>query len=147
MAGIDTSIEIDAPAETVWSVLADTAAYPEWNPFMLSVEGAWTVGSKLTVVMQPVGSKPSTFHPTVEVAEPGRKLQWLGSVAVPGIFDGRHELIVEPVDATHSRFVQREAFKGIAVPLLRGTIEGAHKGFEAMNAKLKERAEASIAAG
>jgi hypothetical protein len=145
MAGIDTSIEIDAPAETVWSVLADTAAYPEWNPFMRSMEGEWLVGSRLTVVLQPVGSKPSTFHPRVEIADPVHKLQWLGSVVVPGIFDGRHELIIERIDAAHSRFVQRESFTGIAVSLLGGTIEGARKGFEAMNAALKELAEARAA--
>lgn len=32
------SIEIDAPLETVWSVMLDTAAYGEWNPFVVRVE-------------------------------------------------------------------------------------------------------------
>ena len=30
--------EIDAPLETVWSVLTDTDRYPEWNPFVVRVE-------------------------------------------------------------------------------------------------------------
>ena len=146
MAGIDTSIEIDAPAETVWAVLADIGAYPSWNPFMRRLEGDWRVGSRLTVDLKPAGaSKPTTFRPTVEVADEGSKLQWIGHLGVPGLFDGRHELIVEPVDATHSRFVQRESFKGILVPLLGRTLAAAREGFEAMNAKLKELAEARAA--
>lgn len=32
------STTIDAPLETVWSVMLDTAAYGEWNPFVVRVE-------------------------------------------------------------------------------------------------------------
>ncbi len=34
MKVIHTEIEINAPAEAVWRVLTDFAAYPEWNPFV-----------------------------------------------------------------------------------------------------------------
>lgn len=30
----EASIQIDAPLETVWSVMLDTARYGEWNPFV-----------------------------------------------------------------------------------------------------------------
>jgi hypothetical protein len=38
-------------------------------------------------------------------------------------------------------FVQREAFKGILVPLVGGVLEKTRRGFEQMNAALKQRAE------
>ena len=41
---LNTQIDIDAPVERVWSVLTDFAAYPEWNPFILSAEGSLAVG-------------------------------------------------------------------------------------------------------
>jgi hypothetical protein len=30
--------DIDAPLDTVWSVMTDTDRYPEWNPFVVRVE-------------------------------------------------------------------------------------------------------------
>jgi hypothetical protein len=32
------SAEIDAPIDTVWAVMLDTAAYADWNPFLFSIE-------------------------------------------------------------------------------------------------------------
>jgi hypothetical protein len=39
------------------------------------------------------------------------------------------------------RFTQAEAFRGIAVPFLHGTLAADCSRFDAMNAALKERAE------
>ena len=37
MRQISTEIEINAPVETVWSILTDFDKYPDWNPFVKSV--------------------------------------------------------------------------------------------------------------
>lgn len=34
----EASAEIDAPLDTVWRVMLDTAAYPEWNPFVVRAQ-------------------------------------------------------------------------------------------------------------
>ncbi len=45
------SIVIEAPLETVWSVMLDTASYPEWNPFVERIEvgGPPAVGAGLVL--------------------------------------------------------------------------------------------------
>ena len=40
-------IEIDADPDSVWAVLMDFEAYPEWNPFITSIEGSQARGSQL----------------------------------------------------------------------------------------------------
>jgi hypothetical protein len=44
------------------------------------------------------------------------------SVNRGSLFDGEHIFAVEPIDGGKTRFVQRELFSGLLVPLLRKMI-------------------------
>jgi hypothetical protein len=139
-----SEIEIEAPTDRVWQVLTDFESYPEWNPFIRRVSGRAEVEERLVVHMQPSGSRGMSFRPTVMKVEAGRELRWLGHLLVPGIFDGEHIFEIEELEGGRVRFVQREVFKGLLVPLLaRGLDRDTQRGFEEMNRALKERIEIS----
>ncbi|WP_345971000.1 SRPBCC domain-containing protein [Sulfurimonas sp. HSL1-6] len=141
---LHTEIEIDAPAERVWEILADFTAYPQWNPFIRSIQGTPTQGKRLQVEIQPSGSKPMRFSPAVLAAEAGRELRWLGRFLFPGLFDGEHAFVIEALDEDKVRFQQNERFSGILVGLFRSSLDSdTRHGFEEMNQALKLRAEAS----
>ena len=143
---IERSIEIDAPPATVWSILTDTGAYPDWNPFMRKLAGELTVGSKLEVRIEPPDGRPMSFKPTVLTVEPERELRWLGHFIVSGLVDGEHSLRIEPLADGRSRFVQTERFTGLLIRPFRSMLGKTELGFERMNASLKARAEAEVAA-
>jgi hypothetical protein len=144
MKEIHTEIEIKASAEKVWRVLIDLAAYPEWNPFVRRVEGEVRVGAHLHVYIQPSGFKGMSFRPTVLLAEPNRELRWLGRLWLPGLFDGEHSFVIEPLDEGRVRFIQRERFKGLLLPFLSKMLNGhISRGFDEMNRALKLRAESA----
>ena len=73
-----SSIDIAAPAERVWEVLVDFAAFPAWNPFITQAEGRLEVGGRLTLRMQPVGGSAVTLRPTVVEVVDGQRLRWQG---------------------------------------------------------------------
>ena len=50
---VHTSIDISADPQKVWDVLKDFDRYPEWNPCLLSVTGEKSIGSLLTVSINP----------------------------------------------------------------------------------------------
>jgi hypothetical protein len=141
MRTLEHTIDIDAPAFTTWAVVSDFAAYPEWNPFLVAAAGELQPGATLAVTFKAGTRKPVKMTPKVVEAEPGRVLRWKGSLPIPRLFEGQHELRVEPVDGTHSRFVQRETFRGILVPFLGRLLRDTSSSFEAMNQALKSRAE------
>ncbi len=140
MKRLETTIDIDAPPETVWEVLTDFAAYPEWNPFM-TVEGAPRTGERLTVRLTPPGGRATTFRPTVLVAD-GTELRWRGKLLVPGLYDGEHVFTLEERESDTTHLVHGEAFSGVLVgPINRRVGPAVERGFWQMNAALKERAE------
>jgi hypothetical protein len=141
---LHTEIEIHAPVERVWSILTDFAVYPQWNPFIKSVVGVPQNGARLEITIQPSGSKPLRFFPVVLAAEAGHELRWLGRFILPGIFDGEHRFIIEPLAMGKVRLQQSERFSGFLVGLLRIRLErDTKRGFEEMNRALKARAEES----
>jgi len=82
------------------------------------------------------------FRPAVVKVEPRRELRWLGRLLVPGLFDGEHTFIIAPLEPGRVRFIQREVFTGLLVPLLaHGLDTDTRRGFEEMNHALKARAE------
>lgn len=141
---LHTEIEIDAGPRQVWQVLTDFASYPEWNPFIRIVRGVPQVGERLEVRIQPTGARGMTFRPRVVAAETGRELCWRGRLLFPGIFDGVHRFVIEPLADTKVLFRQSEAFSGTLVPLLRASLDrDTRRGFEEMNRALKARVEAA----
>jgi hypothetical protein len=134
-----TSIEIKAPPERVWAIVSDVERYKDWNPFFTEGQGSLAVGSALHLTMIPVGQSPKTFSPTVIDVEPGERLVWRGRLALPGLFDGTHRLIVERADSGETRFTQEEEFSGALVPFVG--FDPYLAGWRRMNEALKARAE------
>ncbi|MCF7805399.1 MAG: SRPBCC domain-containing protein [Candidatus Marinimicrobia bacterium] len=146
MQELYTEIEINATPEEVWDILMDFSNYPEWNPFVTSINGEQAVGGKLTVELTQPDSKPMTMKPTVRNIEQNREFRWLGHLGIPRIFDGEHIFELEQLDENRVRFVQREKFRGILVPFLKKMLETrTNEGFQLMNQALKKRAEAGTA--
>jgi hypothetical protein len=140
---IRTETQISAARERVWQVLTDFASYPDWNPFMRRISGEPAVGSRLEVRIEPPDSRGMTFKPTVIRSEANRELAWLGRLGVRGVFDGEHHLELHPGEDGSTKFVQREEFNGLLVPLFG--LEKTRRGFETMNVALKQRAEGGSA--
>ncbi len=139
MQTLHADIEIDAPADLVWRVVSDLPNYEEWNPFIIRAAGDLRVGAHLDVAIRAPGMKPVGFKPRVLDLEPGRLIRWKGRLWVPGLFDGRHALSVEPLGAERSRFTSHEEVSGVLTPLLKKTMRASQQGFEEMARALAER--------
>ena len=145
MRNIKTDVVINASPDKVWSILTDFDTYPEWNPFIKSFEGKPAEGERFKVTIQQPGSKPMTFKPKCLKFERNKEFRWLGHLFIKGIFDGEHIFELIPAENGKTKFIQRENFNGILVPLLWNQLETkTTKGFEMMNEKLKELAENGI---
>ena len=143
MREIRCVIEIDAPAEQVWSVLADLTAYATWDPFIVEARGELRPGARLTLRLQPPGGRAIGFRAKVLNGEPGRELRWLGRTGAIGIFDGEHLHEVDRI--THgTRYIQSEPFTGMLTSFAGGILQKTLRGFEAMNVALKEPAEIGV---
>lgn len=142
MMEINSTTDIAASAETVWGVLTDLREFHTWNPFIRDARGTPEVGG--SVRMQVLSSQgiPLVFHAKVLARAENRELRWTGHVLAPWLARGDHAFTIEPLDAGHVRFVQRETFSGLLPWLARRLLaRETRRGFRAMNRALGARAE------
>jgi hypothetical protein len=141
---IKTEILIHATPEKVWSILTNFDNYPNWNPFIKSINGEVKVGNKITARIEPPEANGMTFNPKILTFETNKELSWLGHLIIPGLFDGNHKFeLIDNKNGT-TTFIQSENFKGILLPLLKNQLDNnTKKGFVEMNKKLKELAESN----
>jgi hypothetical protein len=132
-----TEIQIDAPPEKVWGVLAAGPNWGAWNPFVVRVEGELRMGATLTNTLVMPGKKPMVFKPKVLKAD-GSELRWKGRLLIPGLFDGEHYFQVR-AHAGGTAFVHGEIFSGILIGMLN--VDQVRECFEAFNRGLKAHAE------
>ena len=142
MKSLHAAIDINAPAERVWQVVSDFGSYADWNPFIVRAAGEARVGERLDITIAAPGMKPVSFRPRVLDVEPGRLIRWKGEFKLPGLFDGRHALIVDPLDGGRSRFTTHEDVTGVLLPFTGKVMTASQQGFELMARAVKERAEA-----
>lgn len=139
---IKTEIIIHATPEKIWSILTNFSDYPNWNPFIKSIQGEVKTGNRITARIEPPDAQGMTFKPKVLSFEKNKKFSWLGHLLFKGLFDGEHTFELFDNGNGTTTFVQSEKFGGILVPLFKKMLDNNTKsGFEAMNSKLKELAE------
>lgn len=144
---IRSAIEIRAPLDTVWGVLTDFAAYPEWNPHIRRVVGTVAQDARIAIHSKPPGSRVVVMRPTVVCWEPPNQLRWRATFVSGGLFTGEHGFRLQEQGTDRVRFIQDETFSGALVPFYsRLRLRRTRHGFDAMNEALRDRAE-SMAAG
>ncbi len=138
----EAATTIDAPPETVWAVLTDTAKWPEWDPFCERIEGTLALGGKVKAYTT---LSPGRAFP-VKVAEldAPRAMTWQGGMPL-GLFKGVRTYRLAP-DGAGTRFTMREEFSGPMLKLIGKTIPDMNDAFAAFCAGLKDRAESRAAA-
>jgi hypothetical protein len=142
MKEIITSMEIATSEDRVWEILTDFPKYSQWNPFIQSISGKAEAGEKLLVKIKPPGARGMTFKPIVLTVSPKKELRWRGNLIIPGLFDGEHQFIIEKINQDRVKFIQREKFSGLLVPLFSKSLDAnTRQGFEDMNKALKDVSE------
>ncbi len=146
MPRIDSEVQIDASPEEVWNVLMDFKAYADWNPFIIFNGGLAEPGERLDLRLKQPSGKSFSIIPFVTEFVENEKFEWLGSMCVTGIFDGRHTFELEEHDGG-TLLKQYETFRGLlAFPMgWIGTYKKMMNGFESMNEALKKRVEETFA--
>ena len=141
MKEVYSEIQINASASVVWDILTDFEKFGEWNPFIKEISGTLKEGSELRIFIEPPNSKGMEFKPTLKKVETEKKIQWLGKIWIPKLFDGEHSLTINQIDDNTVLFIQKERFTGIFIPFFSKLLKNSKSGFEMMNQNLKQRAE------
>ena len=136
-------IEINATPDKVWEVLTDLESYSEWNPLLYRAEGKVALGEQVSISAKSASSDMD-FTCSVIKVEPNRQFSWKFHVGLPFLFRGEHIFALEPIDEHHTRFIDREIFHGMLLPLQAKNLEtDAKAGMIEMGEALKKRVEDS----
>lgn len=167
MHEIVTEIEIHASAPRVWGVLTDFPAYHRWNPVIVSIDGVLADGARLHAKLRPETLRPASLRPVsvlkmfafrawcalnamriaVRVTRllPERELRWVGTLPLPGMFEGEHYFLIAARGDGTVRFTQGERYAGLLEPTFREVMEAVNRdGYDAMNRALKGRVESRL---
>lgn len=143
--------DIDAPLDTVWSVMTDTERYPEWNPFVVRVECEQPpgVGTPIKLHVEFAGGKQVTSPERITVmAAPyddgGTRRATLAYVfegwpSRLGLVRGTRWQRLSQVGGGPTRYETVEEFSGPLVPLAGPA--RVEEGFGRHAEALKRRAE------
>ena len=137
------AVEIDAPAERAWQVLTDFERYGEWNPFTTRVGTTLEIGAPVDMHVW-LGPLPVRQAARISAIEPPRLLAWGVTMGPRWLLVAHREQRLEELGDSRCRYVTSDAFNGLLVPLLVLLVGGfIRRGFDAMGAALKARAESS----
>lgn len=139
---IATEILIAREMVDVWAVLVDFAAYGQWNPYIVRIDGEARAGSTITV--HATRSDPQT--PRVQeidlVSVAPYAMRWQGGLPDRSEFAGDHWFALESAGPGETRFKHYEHFTGARVPQFGAGDEMAvARNFERFNRALKARCE------
>jgi hypothetical protein len=142
MPAAETAIDIDAPIDTIWSVMLDFPSYPEWNPFIIGYEGPKTlaIGTRFRLTVEWANKKRASSVEQVTGLEPYALVyRYADLPSVFGLVLAERQQILTAKDG-RVHYWTRDAFRGPLTPFL--PLAAVQDGFERQARALKARAEA-----
>lgn len=131
---------IAAPASRIWALLTNAADFPRWNSTVTSITGEIAKGNKLALRV-PVSER--TFSPKVTELEPESRMVWSDGVAP--MFKGERTFTLTAREDGTTDFAMVEAFSGVMLPMIKGTLPDFGPIFEQYARDLKREAESRSA--
>jgi hypothetical protein len=140
MKKFHAQIRIEAPASKVWEHLTDFAGYPEWNPFLRSVQGELHEGA--TIEIQ-VANQPRPIKGRIKQLVPNARLQLESHVPL-GLLKALFTCEITPLEGNRQvKFTVNETFKGLLAGILGSRLERQGPLYDEMCKSLKTRVENS----
>jgi len=127
MQSYEATITIDAPTAKIWSILTDTANYPEWDPYAIRIEGSAALGESLKAYT--TLSPDRAFPVKVTSFEANKKMVWTGGMPL-GLFKGERSFTLKDM-GTSVDFSVKEIFTGPLLPLFARSLPDMTEPFQA----------------
>jgi hypothetical protein len=139
---LDESVEVEAPAESVWQLLVDLPRYGEWNPFVIAAESSLAPGDPIRMQVQLFDSFSQSQTETMVEFEPGRRFCYgLGPMPLGSLTSHRCHS-VEALGEDRCRYTSHFELSGWVAVIVRALMGSRlERGFAANTAAVKERAE------
>jgi hypothetical protein len=129
--------DITAPPQVVWDLLTDPSSYQEWNPAVLSIEGAMSPGGTIRLVS--IASPERTFSLTVAAMQAPVSMVWSDGMPL-GLFRGVRTYRLDPA-GSGTAFSMTEEFSGPLAGLITKAIPDLTESFNQFADGLKAAAE------
>lgn len=138
MRTYQATAEIDASPQTIWDILVDAEAYPDWDPGMDRIEGQIAPGENVKFFTKM--SPDQAFAVKVTGFEPGKKMVLTGGMPL-GLFKSERTHTLRANDDGGTTFHTEEIFSGPLLSLIGRSIPDLTENFERFAAGLKAQAE------
>jgi hypothetical protein len=132
--------DIEAPPQVVWDLLTDPSSYQEWNPAVLSIEGAMSPGGTIRLVS--IASPERTFSLTVTSMRAPARMVWSDGMPL-GLFRGVRTYRLDPA-GSGTAFSMTEEFSGPLAGLITKAIPDLTESFNQFADGLKAAAERTV---
>lgn len=137
MKFFEASSVINAPAESVWKVLVDSASYPSWDSGVTKVDGTIALGNPLKLYVTAFPGR--AFPVKVAELEASKKMTWRGGMPL-GAFTGVRTFVLAS-QGSAVKFTMREEFTGWMLPLIGSKMPDLQPSFDQFVNGLKKRVE------
>lgn len=134
-----TGTFIDATPESVWAILTNGAAYADWNPEIVAIEGTMGPGARITAHVRLADGAIRRVPQRVRVFQPPHHMEWVGGLPL-GLFTGRREFTVTPA-RTGIEFRMHLYMSGLLSPLILKSVGDRQPEIDRFSVGLKRQAE------
>ncbi|ACU71569.1 conserved hypothetical protein [Catenulispora acidiphila DSM 44928] len=117
------ALDIEAPPDRIWSVLADTRSYADWNDHLRpdrpteSTAGMLRAGAIVVLRLSASQRRFIALRSTVTVAHPGYEARWVGRCMAPWLLSWEHSFdLTDGGDGT-TRVLQTLTWRGLLAPV------------------------------